>query len=322
MSVRFNISSGGCARFVLLCSLGISGLAVSPLAGRPIEFSEPSKSALTADVSGLGVKPLDLPSVEDRVFTPHSYKSSPAGDYNMRPSTAMRRVPVQNNRPPGLFDQPKNWTQMTPDEMMQSLMERDTLKLPSYGANGKSSEAWSLKNRYNLQTPASKNDLRNNARATNRLDAAAMNANDPFASYYGRRNSPDNLPAAGANVGRPQNWSYLLHGNEESSPGALRERKAQADRQDDFRRTLNLQPSEPNSPLSRPAVSTVRGNDYVSRPASAAGSSPGRVNPLLNLPSVPTAPTAPLAPGQTSLTPSPYSPPTRAKPVILKHPAR
>lgn len=329
MSVNFNPSSRGRARFFLLCSLGIGGLAGLPMQGRPIEFSEPGGSNLTVNVSSLRAKPADLPSVEDRVFRPHTYNSSQGVISRLKPMAASPAAGTrQNNRVPGLFDRDKSWLQQTPQEMLDSMLERDALKLPGSTTWNKPSEPWSASDPYNLQAArrrgAAKNEARGPARETNRLDGAAtvLNASDPFAPFSSRRPSSDLPGASDLNVGRPREVVDWLHGGDDSSPDGRHERTDPASQLEAFRRNQGLQTPGGNPGWLNPAATPNRGNAFVTDVEKSSRSPGGASSALFTAPAAPLAPTAPLAPGQTSLTPAPYSPSAKPKPLNISAPRR
>ena len=328
MSIRFKNSRRGAVRAWVLSGLAWFCLASSTTHARPIEFSEPAGSNLTANVSGLGVKPADLPSVEDRVFRPHSYNSTRDAAYNMKPlTTPPGPVNPMRNRPPGPFDRDQNWMQMAPDKMLQKMLERDALKLPSFETGDNSSDAWSAWDPYNLKSfrrnGTGKNESRGRSQVTNRLDNAAdvLNASDPFAPFSGRRGSFDESATPDLNAGRTRGFSDLPRSGAEFSPEAL-ERKQQADHLEEFKRTLNFQTPGMNPVLPAPGFPPARGNGFVSEMDNFSRSPARAAMPQWTPPTAPLAPQSPLAPGQTSLTPSPYSPPAKLKPVNVTAPRR
>ncbi len=325
MSIRFNISNGGRARRFLLCCVAAGCLAGGPVQARPIEFSEPGSSDLTVNVSGLGTKPADLPSVEDQVFRPHVYQSKQSLSAGMKPLANSFR---QNQRSPGLFDRDQNGLPQTPQAMLDSMLDRDVLKLPGYGAGKKPLDSWSSWDPYNLQTSrrgdSAKADSRSSARETNHLDGAnaALNANDPFAAFSGRRPSADYPATLDGNAGRPRDVADWLHAGTDASPDARRDPINPAGRLDDDRRNQGLQTPGVNSGWLNPAATPVRGNSFVTDLEKFSRATDRPAAALFSLPSAPTAPTAPLAPGQTSLTPAPYTPPAKPKPLNVSAPRR
>ena len=328
MSISFKIFKSSATPSRWLCGVGLLCLDVSIAPGRPIEFSEPSGTNLTAQVSSLGTKPADLPSIEDRVFKPHSFNSPDSPVYNMKPQTAPPPVVnARKNRTPGVFDRDNDWTQMAPEKILLKQMEREALKLPSLEAGDNLSDDASSWDPYNLKSSrrngSGKKDSRGRDRETIRLDNASdvLTASDPFAPFSSRRSSSDNSPGADATAGRTRGLADLPHMGTEFSPEAV-ERKQQADHLEDFKRTLNFQ-TPGQSPVSpTPVYQPARGNAFVSEVDSFSRSSARFANPQLAIPLAPVAPRVPLAPGQTSLSPSPYSPPAKLKPVEASAPRR
>ena len=328
MQASFKIFNSRAAQSGWLCGLGLFCLAGANAPGRPIEFSEPSGSNVTSHVSRLGAKPADLPGVEDRVFKPHSYSSADGAVYSMKPITAPpAATPSRKNRPPGPFNRDNDWTQLAPEKILLKQMERDALKLPAFDAGDGSSEEWSSWDPYNLKSVrrngTGKNDARGRGRETKRLDSAAdvLTASDPFAPYSGRHTSLDVSQASDLNARRTRGFADLPRGGGEFAPEAL-ERKQQADHLEDFKRTLNFQTPGLNPVLSAPASPQPRGNAFVSDVDNFSRSASGSANPLVAVPVAPVSPRAPLAPGQTSLTPSPYTPPAKLKPTAISAPRR
>ena len=326
MSISFNISSGGRGRGLLLAGLCVSGLAGLPAPGRPIEFSEPGNSSLTVNVSGLGAKPAALPSVDARVFRPHNYDANPDVSPGLKPLTrAAGLADRQNSRAPGLFDRDKNWLQQTPQEMLQSMMEKDALKLPASGAGNKSWDAAASWDPYNLPSTRRNGGAKTEARggATNRLDSvAALNANDPFAVFSSRRPSPDYPATLDANVARLRGVADWLHTGDDSAADVRRERMDAASQLDEFRRPPGFQTPGGNSGWLYPAATPGRGRAVGTDVEKSARTQGASAAGMFNLPSAPLAPIAPIAPGPTSLTPAPYSPAAKPKPLEVSAPRR
>lgn len=326
MSNRLNILNAGAARFLLLCGLGVSGLITRPAPARPIEFSEPGSSNLTVHVSSLGVTPSALPDVGDRVFKPHNYSSAQGQISSMKPlAPAPSLASRQKSHVPGLGERDQNWLQQRPQEMLQGMMDREALKLPTYGAGNKPLDTGSAWDPYNLSArrgTAAKTELRGQLRETNRVGTVAtLNANDPFAALSGRRPSPDYPATLDVNTARPRDVADWLHTGDDSTPDFRRDRVDTANPPDEFRKNHGWPTPVGNSGWINPPPPARNNNAFVSdveksgRPADGAAS-------LLTLPSLPVAPTAPVAPGQTSLTPATYSPPAKPKPLDVSAPRR
>lgn len=318
MRLSFKIFTSASARILMWSGVSLGCLVSGSALGRPIEFSEPTNSNLTASVSTLGAKPADLPSVEDRVFRPHSFSARRDNtSYNMRPmGPSPGPVNLRRSNQPGAFDGDQNWMQLSPEKILMQQMERDALKLPGFETGNNSSAAWSSWDAYGLKNPGRKSAIKlepaGRSPKSTRPDGASdvLNTTDPFAQYSGRRaftdvaTAPD-LPATGSDL----------------SLDALRERKQEADHMDEFKRTLNFQ-TPGLSPLLPAAVSQApRGNAFISEVVNPPRSSAEAAMLKFAAPVAPVAPRAPLAPGDTSLTPAPYSP-TKLKPVVVTAPRR
>jgi hypothetical protein len=331
MSFSFKIVRPGVARWVLLSSLGIGGLAGLPARGRPIEFSEPTDPKATTSVNELGLKSSSLPSLEDNTFTPNPFKSNFGDANNVKPLAPMYGSPNVRPNP-----RKKNSGLMTSDEMIQSLIVRNGYKQPRFGAAandlgpGASVESYSMQmSRQNsLTNQLGAYNFRGGSRETNRWDNAAdaLNSDNPFAAQAGRRTSPGSLLSLDSNASRPSSLSDLFRGGDDMSPDAIRERKALADHLDEFRRLLDSQTTAANPGVMNPAAGTsgmdAQGNSSVSRPGSSFSSLPEKINSVFTPPSVPVAPGAPLAPGQTSLSLSPNPEPSKPKSQIISSPRR
>ena len=326
MSNRFNISQAGAARFLLLCGLGVGGLITRPAPARPIEFSDPGSSNLTIHVSSLGVKPAALPDVGDRVFKPHNYSSAQGQISSMKPlPPAPGLASRQKSHVPGLGERDQNWLQQRPQEMLQGMMDKEALKLPTYGAGNKpldSGSTWDPYNLYARRSSTAKAELRGQLRETNRLGASAtLNANDPFAALSGRRPSPDYPATLDVNTARPLGVADWLHTGDDSTPDVRRDRLDTANPLDEFRKNQGLPTAVGNSGWLNPPPPARNNNAFVSDVEKSLRRAGGAAS-LLTLPNLPAAPTAPVAPGQTSLTPAPYSPTVKPKPLDVSAPRR
>lgn len=306
----------------MLCCLAGGGLASGSMQARPIEFSEPGSSNLTVNVSGLGAKPADLPSVANRVFRPHAYQNSAGLPTGMKPLANSFRQNNRVTRPP---DRDKNALPQTPQQVLQSMMEGETHKLTAYGTENQRLDESSSWDPYNLQSArrsgTTKANARGLARETNRLDGAtaALRANDPFASISGRRPSPDFPATLDVNAGRPREVADWLHAGDGAALDARRDRMDHVGPLDDFRKPQGLQPPGSSSSWLTPPAAPGRGNAFVTDMEKSSRSADRSASALFTLP---VAPGAPMAPGQTSLTPAPYSPPAKPKPLNVSAPRR
>ncbi len=326
MRDSFNISIHGPARFFLLCCLGAGGLAEFPAPARPIEFSEPGVSNLTVNVSGLGGKPAELPDVGERVFRPHNYDATQGIVSGIKlqagsPAAVFRA----NNRAPGLFDRDKNWLLQTPQDMLQNMMEKDAVKLPVYEAVNKPLNTASVWDPYSLQSSRRNSATKSEARSgvTNRLDGGAVRqANDPFAAFSGHRSSPDVLTALDINASRPHGVADWLHTGNDSLAENRRDQMDIANQLEIFKKNQGYQMPADTAGWVNPAAPPRRDNAFVSDVEKSLRPPGGVAVNLFAPPTAPVAPSAPLAPGQTSLTPAPYAPPVKPKPLDFSAPRR
>lgn len=293
----------GRARFIFLSVAVIGGLANFSASARPIEFSEPTQSNVVSQVSSLGAKQSDLPSLEDRVFKPHSYETA-TPIYRMvnPPMASPAAINFRKRNSSGPFDNEPDWMQFAPDKMLLKKLERDAAKLPPFGAANKSPDAASW-NPFNLppssHDSATRNDPRIRTGESNRWEsvADALKLNDPLAQFLGRGVLPD------------------------SSPEGI-ERKQQAEHLEEFKRMLNPQMPSLTPVLSVPRNPPVVGNAYVTTVENSSRLPNGMPRPLFEMPKAPVAPAAPLAPGQTVLNPAASVQPAKLKPVAVSAPRR
>jgi len=316
----------------LLCCLGTGGVfdsAQGQMQGRPIEFSEPTSSTLATNVSGLGAKISEMQNIQDRLARPNGFNLEGRQPNSLRPLPPRGASYSQQRRD----SRDKNWVQMSPDEMIQSMMGRNIYKLPDSSATepgGSSLEQLYLQaSRDSVPTNRMGTFDLGRSRETSPLGNASEDWN-PFSAYPGRRLAPDTARDAGGTSGKPLGLADFLRRGEDSSPEALRQQKAQMDRLEEFRRSLDIQtpaiaPSF-SSPSDRsPGIARI-GSDPSALPGASVRSPAGQagqgVNPLFAPPTARLAPTAPLAPGQSSLTPSPSPMPSKPKPVLFSAPQR
>ena len=327
MTSSFKAFNRRTARIVLLSCLGISGffgLVQPSLLGRPIEFSEPTGPTVSTNADTWAGQSTTGLKLESEQFKPNTL------DLSRRTPNSLRPLPPTSARLRNRANPEKNWTQMSPDEMMQSMMHKDMLKLTPSGAGAGELNASSSVEDYYLH-------MLQNKTATNRLGAADsgghsgetnlwdnssgdLKASDPFAAITGRRS--DNFLNENLGGGRADGWPGLLKSGEDMSPDAIRERKAQADQFEDYKRTFGFQAPGANPVPPEPAgavrtanvLAPLAGSSFSSLPAKAIGS--------FTVPSAPLAPAAPFAPGQSSLAPAPYTAPAKPKSLIFSAPQR
>jgi hypothetical protein len=335
MSVSFNIFKREAVRVDRLLCLGAVVLACLQSQGRPIEFSEPTGTNLTANVSELGTKPSRLPETERGIFKSDTFNSAIDSD-SIKPLKPLRGSATLRNG--GRQDQGKNWMLMTPEETMQSLIDRDAYKQSRSGASAYGLWPATSLERYHLQTSRQNSatnrlgayDFPGRSRETNRWDNAsgASTLNDPFAAYGGRRPLPGGPLSSDLNATRPYSLSDLLRSGDDMSSDAISGRKALADHMEEFKKSLDPQiPAANHRVLNPTSGNGGLGNSSDPLPGSSFSSLPEKVKSAFAPPSVRLAPTAPLAPGQTppdqtSLTPSPNSAPSKPKSVISSAPQR
>jgi hypothetical protein len=321
MSIRFNSSKPGATRGLLLCGLVAVGLAEGTMTARPIEFSEPGSTNLTVNVSGLGVKPAALPDVSEQVFRPHQYPTKQSLSSGIKPLARPALAARPNNRAPGVFDQDKTWMQQTPQEMLQGMMERDALKLPTFS---KPSESTSSRDPFTF-TPTRRNAATKTETSgmTNRWNGTgALNANDPYAVLSGRRPAPDYPATLDVNAARPRGVEDWLHVGDDPSREGRRDRLDNFNLPTESRRTPGWVAPNGNADWRNPAALPNRNPSLVNDLEKSARTPGVAGGVLLPRPAVPVAPIAPLAPTSTSLTPKPYVPPTKPKPLNVSAPRR
>jgi len=311
------------ARTVLLFCLGIGGfldLGKSALPARPIEFSEPADTTVSTNVGAWNGQSTGLRLEEDQ-FKPNVLNLS------RRLPNSLRPLPPNSVRMPNRTTQEKNWMMMSPDEMMQSMIQKDILKLP-HPSVGELNPSASVDQIYR--------QMFQNKSATNRFGAAEArggsgetnlwgstsqnwNSSDPFAVIANRR--PETLNEK-LHDGRAEGWSGLFKSGEDMSPNAIRERKAQAEQMSEYKKFLGYQTPGANSAFPDPSEAGRSGNALTPLPENSFSSLPVKIVTPLTLPSAPVAPLAPFAPGQSSLTPATYSPPPKPKSLIFTAPQR
>ena len=315
MRFSFKIFNHGAAKRVALIGVfAIAGSLEPRMLARPIEFSEPSNPTVTTNVSGLGAKPPTFPQI-----TGSSRPSQSGGNF----SQSLNPLPPRPNVPnPRNADRMKNWTLMTPDEMMQNMLERDGLKLPDPKKDAPDLDpSASLENLY-LHRMSQKDRATNSFGAfalsgeTNRsgYQSGAFDSYDPFGANSRKRSEENSF---GAEKSSP--LMDFFKSVDDQSPEALRAKKIEEDRLDAFRKTL-VSPTVSAPPLDSPA-SRLPAYGGLSASSDTLNSPPGVPNlSPLPTPSAPKIPQAPAAPGQSSLTP--YTAPIKPKAVGFSAPQR
>jgi hypothetical protein len=320
--MRFSFKISKCAATKSVVLLGIFALfftTQSSLRARPIEFSEPSNPTLATNVNSLATKPSLLPDIIG------NSRSSPM---NQNFSQSLAPLPAQAVVPSRDAQRLKNWSLMTPDEMMRDMLERDGLKVP--GAKDTDDDldpSASMENLY-LHRMAQRNrntnsfgafDARGRFGRTNDWGNSSdgFDGYDPFQSNAGK--NPDDNSAAAK---RRSALFDFFKSRDVETPESLREKKAEEDQLDAFRKMIAPPTVTANPSFSSPSASARPGGyGNLSLPSSTFNSTPGvpTLSPMPT-PSAPTVPMAPAAPGQTSLTP--YTAPSKPKPVGFSAPQR
>jgi hypothetical protein len=330
MSSSFKIFRRTAARVVLLLCAWSSGLASLQSHGRPIEFSEPTGTNLTANVSELGNKTTKLPGAEGSIFSAHSFNTPIDTPSKLRllaplPGSAT----IQNN---SRREREKNWMLMSPDEMMQSLVNREVYKQPRFGASAYDLQQTTSRDRYSLQTSHQNSrtnqlgayDFRGLSSETNRWSNASdtFSFNDPLAAYAGKRPSRGQL-GSDLNANGAYSLSDLFKSGEDRASDALGDRKALADHLEQFRKSADSQTPGANQGLLNPASGNggfVKFSDPL--PGSSFSSVPEKAKSALIPPGARLAPTAPVAPDETSPPPLASSAPPKPKSVLPSSPKR
>lgn len=272
---------------------------------RPIEFSAPTDPAVSSTLNSVGPAPKELPQAADYAIKPP--------ELNQRLPNAMKPLPPppsSNRNPPA--EPKKHWSLTTPEEMMKSMIERDILKLPPSGAD---QNEWTRPARKGLATNRWNSfDSQHRSGETNFFNAPGLaRGQDRFGSFGGQRTGGWNTDSY--LTGRPSGFSDLFHQGEETSPEAMRERKAQLEQLEKFKKSFTT--TMPGWAPARNSSSSSPGG-FGAAPQVQPENSPGSLaktpGPVFTLPSAPVAPSAPAGPGQSSLTPAPYTPAPKIKP--------
>jgi hypothetical protein len=329
MSFSFKIFRRTAARVALLFCVGTSGLVSLQSHGRPIEFSEPTGTNLTANVSGLGTKTTGLPGAQESIFS-HSFNTPIDTPSNLRPLAPLPgSVTIRNNN---RGDREKNWMLMTPDEMMQSLINRDVYKQPRFGTSAYDLQQAISRNRYYPQTSRQNSrtnqfgayDFRSLSSETNQWGNASdsFTLNDPFAAYASKRPSRGGQPGSDLNASTTFSLSDLFKSSDDK-PNAFGDRKALANHLEEFKKNLDSQTPGANHGLLNAAPGDNGFGKFSDPlPGSSFSSVPEKPKSALTPPGVRLAPTAPAGPDQVSPTLSPSSAPPKPKPVLPSPPQR
>ena len=322
-------------RRLTLVGLGLVLLLLRsvPVHARPIEFSEPANTNFNAKVSSLVTQPADLPTPEDLIAKPASLRGLRGHNYTMGIQAPPPLVVApRKGHGAGLFEKDKDMMQMQPDKYLLNQLERETFKAAGFDDNENSAAAWAAWDPYKLRSSRRKpnnGDFRDRSQTTNEVDFASdpLKNSDPFAGFPNRSSFADSNPLL--NNGTARNALPDLNRSDAETSFDSMDQKFQADRLEEFKKSLNLA-----TPMQNPAT-TLRANP-PSRNATGLVSDPGIFSPTpaanfgspFGVPTVPTvrtapvAPIAPMAPGQSSLTPSIYTPPTKIEPVQVTAPRR
>jgi hypothetical protein len=276
--------------------LGLGFLAEFAAQGRSIEFSEPEGSLTATNLNSLAPNP--------SIVDPYNVGQKSLLGTQKLPGNSMRPLPPPRVVRSGSSanrngSTAKSWAIMTPDEMMQSLVERDVFKMPrsDSGENGSDSSYQIFRHNSVTNRFDSSDSLRGGS-DTNRFGSESdfLRSYDPFGSQE-RRNLQGNSRNSSVFGDKPDStWDFFKR-TDDNSPEAIKERKAQVDRVDAFKKMLDTTASvsTPKSAIPQPSFGfgTPAMNSSLFNPGS-----PSSV-PVLAAPTAPTAPTAPLAPGQS-----------------------
>jgi hypothetical protein len=314
MSFRFNHPRFPAAKIFAACILGIAfaGIAPQQLHGRSIEFSEPTIPAFGTNLNSLLSKS-ELPDVSGL------YKPVLPGSSKFPGS--LKPLPVA--RPRAVSPGAKNWALMSPDEMMQNIIQRDILKSPQT-ERGNGLDLSSPTDSYNslLRRDTATNQFekfnwRGSSRDTNRFD----NNSDVFREYdpYGSSNkrnwlnkSQDSLSSSG----KSESFWDVLKKPDYNSPEALQARKAQAERVDAFKKLLEPSVPAPTTVAVNPLPQSSSSLGALGIGTDPASSYSPAAAPAVFLggPNTPAPPKVPVAPGQAPL--PTYTPPPKPKPAF------
>src|ERR1051325_10242258 len=297
MSFSFNYPKRPAFKAFAACCLGfaLTGAASQRSLGGSIEFSDPTAPVIGTNLSLL-LQKSELPEANNSSRTLGGSKL---------PNSSLRPIPQSRVVSPGS----KNWVLMSPDEMMQSIIQRDILKTPQ-GANGP--EISSAMASFNFRRDSGTNQFGasgwgGNFGDTNRLSKPdVFKEYDPFGSPY-KRNSQNAQNSL-------QDWLWTSRKSEsvwdffrkpdDDSPEAVQARKAQVERIEAFKKLLAP------SAIASPAVAAVTApqpstgfpglNGFGTDPANSFNPAAAPVA-ILTGPSIPTPPKTPIAPGQSPL---------------------
>jgi hypothetical protein len=213
-------------------------------AGQPISFSSPANSDAVPDVSLVPKSP-DLSGLPDALLVPKSLNS----DANSTPPSFVPRTvsPAQVDQLKTMLDDRKNWSLMTPEEILGVDTPEKILQIPRRDAAGQEQKL-SAVDRYNqrrnqTQTPGVNGYDDNANNQDRRTDAGAIN---PVGSRLGNSSAgiwdqpviaPENGILGGQNG--DSSWSKLFGSSQQSSDPD----PAQLAAMDRFKQLLQPSPS-------------------------------------------------------------------------------
>jgi hypothetical protein len=236
---------------------------------------------------------------------------------------------LPNRQTRELLDERRNWVFVSPDDVIQNFMSRQSLQLPEYGLDGQPKDL-TVVERYYERMQRSRgitNGIPGRQKSLSGLD----NSDDPnpftqFSELPSLRTSYSGLgldEKASKGSLRPNSFSDLFGTADKSATDSfteLRERQRSERHLDAFRQALDFGAPPGADPLP---------NLFAPNPKPAAAPLPSQAQlpsyatlqqgydpaTIMNLPTAPVAPVAPISPGQP--VPSPYSqfaPPPKTMP--------
>jgi hypothetical protein len=286
---------------LLLCGLlSQSAQAGEPASGgtsgSPLSGNSSTGSGDRLDFSPSGISSVTKPNFPDR---PQSMERMfDTGETESMPMP-LRFVPTRRSQQ--WIDEQNNWAFLTPEDVVHDFMKKEIMRIPEYGPDGQEKSSGSAVERFYERISRSSNPT--NVQSRYELfgglksdgNPNSRNVGNPLASYETRSSS--SIPGFDDPASRPNTLSDFFGSRKNSSDSeAAREREAQHDQMEAFRKALDFQqPSTPIvsfNPLTTPAVPGASSSPY-----SFANTTPVRnpYDPMTALNPV-VAPTAPVAP--------------------------
>lgn len=292
------------------CWLGIFCFGAGQIHARPIEFSDPTGSTISTNVNHLGDKSHDSLAAQNSLFgRPPLFGGRPDSAQSLQP------IPVLSSAPPRLLNASngeKDWARMSPQEMVQTMMEHDMRKA-AFGASDANDPALnSPMDKFYLSILEPKGKTTRTGAflspgETNSATGDKSFANDPFGSYGSHRSLTGSPVNSIGGAGNSYSLADIFKSGGDLSSDSMSEQRARLDQIEAFKRSMDATTPAAAQAIGQPSGAFFPNNGGLGNfQASDRPSLPGlSVTPQFRVPQAPIAPTVPLAPGQTSLMPVP-----------------